>query len=149
MIFTSFLVYLLAVPLSMALCDTKTSDGVCFGHELKEKHFLLAENFINLNHGSFGTIPKVVAEAQRKLVLEQGSFWVIFAQVVPIYLSDTLWTESYPDTWFRESYYDYIDKSRELIASFVNATLDGLVLVENASSAVNSILRSLGLSVSV
>ena len=39
----------LAVP-----CVATTVDGTCFGHELKKKHFLLADGFTNLNHGSFG-----------------------------------------------------------------------------------------------
>ena len=65
----------------------------------------------------------------------------------PVYFP--AFAESHPDTWFRKSYYDYVDASRELIASFVNASAEGLVLVENASSAVNSILRSLGLKASL
>ena len=36
-------------------CTYKTADNVCFGHDLKEKAFLLGSGFTNLNHGSFGT----------------------------------------------------------------------------------------------
>lgn len=53
--------------------------------------------------------------------------------------------ESYPDRWFRISYYNYIDIARQYIATFISALLDDVVLVENASSAVNSILRTIGL----
>jgi selenocysteine lyase/cysteine desulfurase len=50
--------------------------------------------------------------------------------------------EAYPDTWFRKQMYDLIYDSRALIANFIQATVSDTVLVENASSAVNSILRS-------
>jgi len=33
-------------------------DGTSYGHELKKKYFLLGQNLSNLNHGSFGTVPK-------------------------------------------------------------------------------------------
>ena len=38
-----------------ANCTYKTLDNICYGHELKEKAFLLGPGFTNLNHGSFGT----------------------------------------------------------------------------------------------
>jgi selenocysteine lyase/cysteine desulfurase len=102
----------------------KDIDGTKFGRDLKEKHFLLDENLINLNHGSFGTIPKSVALSQYNSVLEQ---------------------ESHPDKWFREKVTVYINKSRSLLSEFLKVDIDDLVIVENASSAVNSILRSLDL----
>ena len=50
-----------------------TKDTIAFGKELKEKHFLIAAGYINLNHGSFGAIPKPVLDYQLKFVLEQGN----------------------------------------------------------------------------
>ena len=100
------------------------TDGTCFGRALKNKYFLLAHNFTNLNHGSFGTVPRQVAERQHALFLEQ---------------------EAYPDTWFRKSYFDYVNESRNLVASLIQAQVKDVVLVENASSAVNAVLRSIGL----
>eukprot|EP01035_Chromulina_nebulosa_P028091 gene28091-37023_t len=105
-------------------CVVKDLDGTCYGHELKKKYFYLNESFCNLNHGSFGTVPKPVFSAQSQYFLQQ---------------------ESFPDTWFRQTYYEYINTARESIAQLINANQDDVVLVENASSAVNSILRSLGL----
>lgn len=52
--------------------------------------------------------------------------------------------ESRPDTWFRETYFTLIEKSREILANLIKADINDVVLVENASSAVNAILRSLG-----
>ena len=57
---------------SVGPCSEEAKDGTCYGHDLKRKHFLLDEGFINLNHGSFGTVPKVVGERQHELFLEQG-----------------------------------------------------------------------------
>ena len=57
-------------------------------------------------------------------------------------------TEAHPDRWFRETYYGLIDKSRESISSLINGDVSDIVLVENVSSAVNSILRSFPFQVS-
>ena len=53
--------------------------------------------------------------------------------------------ESKPDIWFRETFYELIDIAREETATAVNVTSDNLVLLENASAAVNGIFRSLDL----
>ena len=45
-------------------------------------HFYLEEGYVNLNHGSFGTVPKPVMEHQIKLLAKQ---------------------EAKPDAWFRVS----------------------------------------------
>ena len=111
-------------PVSASGCLFKDLDGTCYGHDLKTKYFYLNESFCNLNHGSFGTVPKPVFNTQCQYFLEQ---------------------ESFPDTWFRQTYYEYIITARESIAQLINADQEDVVLVENASSAVNSILRSLGL----
>ena len=107
-----------------AACEFKTVDGICYGTELRKTHFYLAENFTNLNHGSFGTVVRPVHAAQEEFFVMQ---------------------ESYPDRWFRKQYYDALEVSRQLISDFVGAQSSDVVLVENASSAVNSILRSLDL----
>ena len=104
------------------VCEYQTTDGTCYGKDLREKFFYFAPNFINVNHGSFGAVAKPVHEKQNELFLQQ---------------------EAYPDTWFRKQMYDLIYDSRVMIADFIKANVDDTVLVENASSAVNSILRSL------
>jgi isopenicillin-N epimerase len=88
---------------------------------LKEKHFLLNKGLINLNHGSFGTVPKKVLESHFNFLTEQ---------------------ESCPEVWFRETYFKYINESRKLVANLIKTKTENVVLVENASYAVNSVLRS-------
>ena len=84
--------------------------------------FHLEHGFINLNHGSFGTCPKAVLAKQFEYLVNE---------------------ETHLDHWFRNHMYDKIWDSRRTIASLVNGPIEDIVLVENASTAVNSILRSL------
>lgn len=114
---------ILFVASVIVACDYHARDGTCYGSkDLKEKFFYLAQNFTNVNHGSFGAVAKPVHRKQAELFLEQ---------------------EAYPDTWFRKRMYDLIYESRTMIAKFIHADVSDVVLVENASSAVNSILRSM------
>jgi len=91
-----------------------------YGHILKDS-FLLDKNIINFNHGSFGAVAKPIFNEHMKLLLEQ---------------------ENYPEIWFRKTIYNYNDRSREIISKLINGNINDIVLVENASSAINSILRS-------
>ncbi|CAM9330703.1 unnamed protein product [Phaeothamnion confervicola] len=84
--------------------------------------FLLADGYKNFNHGSFGAVPSRVMAAKR--ALEDRA-------------------EARPDVWMRTDYYKYIDEARRLIAEHANADVADVVLVENASAAVNAVLRSL------
>jgi isopenicillin-N epimerase len=98
-----------------------TGREVEFGHKLLKDHFSLRKDKVNLNHGSFGAVPKVVMTTHIDNLTEQ---------------------ESFPEMWFREGIYKVISRSRQAIADLVNANVEEIVLVENASYAVNSILRS-------
>uniref|UniRef100_A0A7S1YTA7 Aminotransferase class V domain-containing protein n=1 Tax=Trieres chinensis TaxID=1514140 RepID=A0A7S1YTA7_TRICV len=99
-----------------------TEDGTRYGRDLKARMFYLSPTYVNLNHGSYGTVPRPVKAVQDDLFLLQ---------------------ESRPDAWFRKEYYRRLDDARGRIASYVGASEDDVVLVENASSAVNSVLRSM------
>ena len=91
-----------------AACEFKTIDGICYGSDLRKTHFYLAENFTNLNHGSFGTVVRPVHAAQEEFFVMQ---------------------ESYPDQWFRKQYYNALGVSRQLISDFVGAQSSDVVLV--------------------
>lgn len=109
------------------LVEIMSSDGessvtkIDFGHKLLNEQFSLRKDIVNLNHGSFGTVPKFVMANHIENLQVQ---------------------ESFPEIWFRETIYEVISKSREAIAQLVHANVEEIVLVENASYAVNSILRS-------
>jgi selenocysteine lyase/cysteine desulfurase len=111
----------------------------------KSSPFFLLNSYTNFNHGSFGACPQFVLDYQRRLQQEQ---------------------DKQPDVWFRQRIYQLQNITRPRIAKYVqlmDATADdtstassdavddssspedsssSLVLVESASTAVNSILRS-------
>lgn len=93
-----------------------------FGAEMRQKHFAFAEGYKPLNHGSFGTAPKSVLEYQQHLQLQ---------------------SEAKPDTWIRYTYLDHLRASRSAIAPLLGAEAGEVVLVPNATTCVNTILRNL------
>lgn len=92
-----------------------------YGHALRREAFALYAALVNFNHGSFGTVPSPVIDIHFKYLLEQ---------------------ESCPEIWFRQSYERYVNVARAEIAKLIAAKEEDVVLVENASYAVNAILRS-------
>ena len=87
-------------------------------------HWLLEEGLTFLNHGSFGACPRVVLDEQSRLRAELERNPVRF-----------LWREI-------ES---RIDAARGELARFLKADAEDLAFVTNATTAVNSVLRSLTL----
>jgi isopenicillin-N epimerase len=75
-----------------------------------------------LNHGSFGACPRTVLEAQQRL-------------------RDQL--EHEPLRFFGREWEPLLDKARKKLAEFVGADAEDLVFVPNATTGVNSVLRSL------
>lgn len=75
-----------------------------------------------LNHGSFGACPKTVLSAQQRL-REQ--------------------LENEPLRFFIREWEKLLDDARRKLAGFVGADAEDLVFVPNATTAVNSVLRSL------
>jgi isopenicillin-N epimerase len=75
-----------------------------------------------LNHGSFGACPQVVLEEQNRLrgKLEANGVHFIQRQLMPL-----------------------LETARSSLANFVGASSDDLVFVPNATTGVNSVLRSL------
>ncbi|KAK6002236.1 hypothetical protein QM012_001874 [Aureobasidium pullulans] len=92
------------------------------GSELLKRQFLFDPGYKNLNHGSFGTFPRVVRDALRQ---SQDD------------------CEARPDSWIRYTYPKALDVSREAVAKLVNAPVDTCVFVPNATTGVNTVLRSL------
>ena len=88
------------------------------------QHWNLKESTIFLNHGSFGACPNEVLEYQNKLRSELESDPVNFFDVN----AKKLWAEAI-----------------EIFSDFINADKEGLVFVPNATSGVNTVLRSLDL----
>jgi isopenicillin-N epimerase len=86
------------------------------------RHWPLDPNVVFLNHGSFGSCPRVVLDFQREL-------------------RDRL--ERQPVRFFVREFEALWDAARHALAQFVGADGDDLVFVPNATSGVNAVLRSL------
>ena len=87
--------------------------------------FQLEEGYTQLNHGSFGCCPTEVADVQVQLLRR---------------------AEQNPDKWIGHhglelSYHPLLNAGRAKLAEYCNADLNDLVLVENASVGMNSVLR--------
>lgn len=78
-----------------------------------------------LNHGSFGACPLAVLEAQQKLRSR---------------------LEQEPLRFFGREWEPLIDNARSKLAAFVGADAQDVVFVPNATTGVNSVLRSLNFS---
>ena len=87
-------------------------------------HWSLEPDTVFLNHGSFGATPITVLEEQVRI---RGLM------------------ERDPVRFFEREYSDLWDQSREVLAGMLNAELDGLTFVSNATQGVNTVLRSLDL----
>ncbi|KAH8744948.1 aminotransferase family protein-like protein [Hyaloscypha finlandica] len=100
----------------------KPKPSVPFGHAMRDVHFSFDKGYLPLNHGSFGTFPKVVRDRQREL-------------------QDLM--EARPDTYLRYTYLELLEESRKAIAPLLGVCMDEVVFVPNATTGVNTILRNL------
>ena len=92
------------------------------GTPIRQAHFNFAPSYTPLNHGSFGTFPSSVRDRQRTLRDE---------------------TEARPDTSIRFAYPRLLQQAREAVAPLLGAATDEVVLLPNATTAVNIVLRNL------
>ncbi|KAK9235559.1 pyridoxal phosphate-dependent transferase [Lipomyces kononenkoae] len=92
-----------------------------FGHDLRN-YFLFDSEYINLNHGSFGTYPVVVRDYLRKQQDE---------------------VEAQPDKYIRYTFSQLLDKSRAAVAEILSVPVNECVFIQNATSGVNTVLRNL------
>jgi len=89
---------------------------------LAKNQFLLDEDIIFLNHGSFGATPKVILEHQNK-----------YRNLM----------EKSPIDFFINKAPELLDNSINKLAKFVNSKPENLFFVDNATSGINTILKSL------
>ena len=88
------------------------------------KHWILDPNITFLNHGSFGACPKLILDEQTKLRISLESDPVTFMEST----ARELWAESLVR-----------------LSKFINADSEGMTFVTNATSGVNTVLKSLDL----
>ena len=86
------------------------------------KHWRLNEETVFLNHGSYGATPTIVLNEQKR--------WQLLLEKDPV-------------KFFEDIAPKALIESRKAIANLVNCDYEDLALIENATSGVNIILRSL------
>jgi len=84
--------------------------------------FLLEEGTVFTNHGSYGAVPREVMEKRVQLLNT---------------------AEAHPDRWFRTTVRPLYDSAIADVANFVGADPKNLVFVQNATAAVNTVLKNL------
>jgi isopenicillin-N epimerase len=87
-----------------------------------KQHWTLDPTITFLNHGAFGATPRVVLEKQNEFRAQM---------------------EAEPLRFFVRELEPLLDAARKELAEFIGADIAGLAFVPNATTAVNSVLRSL------
>ena len=89
------------------------------------KYWSLDPDLTFLNHGSFGATPNLVLEEQNRLRTH---------------------LESDPVRFFEREAFENMNRARLELSEFLNADSDGMTFCQNATSGVNTVLRSLVLN---
>ena len=85
-------------------------------------HWSLDKEIVFLNHGSFGATPTAIIEEQRR--------WQDQLEHEPVY-------------FFMEGVLEPMQMARQALASVLSCDPDDLALIENATTGVNTVMRSL------
>lgn len=86
-----------------------------------QQHWSIAPEITFLNHGSFGACPKLVLAEQQRLRSQ---------------------LEADPVRFFLQEFEPLLDRARSKLAEFVGANAEDLAFVPNATTGVNTVLRS-------
>ena len=96
-----------------------------FGKQMRKDKFLFAPSHTPLNHGSFGAYPRAVQEKVtefQKLAHERPDVFIVYD--LP----------------------KLIDQSRAAVAPLLGVDVDEVVLIPNATTGINTVLRNLQFS---
>lgn len=95
---------------------------VPFGKAFRERYFTgFGEDVVNLNHGAYGATTPELLDSKMEVIKGLMKF---------------------PDEFYRHDLYKESKVARQAVADLVNCDVDDLVLVNNATTAVNAVLRS-------
>ena len=96
-----------------------------FGHETKNKHFCISKEWTFINHGAFGCVLREALETAQK--------WQRYCEEQPLRFFD------------RDLLAQLVHVTRR-VAGFVGASPRDVVLVPNATTGTNTVVRSLRLA---
>jgi selenocysteine lyase/cysteine desulfurase len=92
-----------------------------FGKKTRHDHYLMDQDVVYVNHGSYGPCPRFVYEELQRIRLKQ---------------------EENPDHWFRSLKYTlYVDCVRAA-ARRLDCNFEQITLIDNATVGINAILKS-------
>jgi selenocysteine lyase/cysteine desulfurase len=95
---------------------------VPYGTQMRKAHFGFASSFTPLNHGSYGATPLLIEQRQREIQKREIER---------------------PDPFIIYDLPSLLDESRQAVAPLLGAAVDEVVLIPNASTGVNTVLRNL------
>ncbi|XP_034305449.2 uncharacterized protein [Magallana gigas] len=98
-----------------------TLNDVEFGAEVRRKYFHFEEGFTFINHGSFGVVPTSIREKRKQLL-----------DVV----------NDNPDVFYRQAWKPLMSTAIQAAAEFLGADPNNVVLVQNATTGINSVLKA-------
>jgi isopenicillin-N epimerase len=115
------------------MTDFAQSGANRFGHPLRSE-WLLDPEIVYLNHGTVGATPRVVLEVQEEIrrEIERQPADFMLRKLVPLVGAGP-------------SIKGQLREAAETVAAYLGARGDDLVFVENATTAVNAVLRSFSL----
>ncbi|KAF7307472.1 PLP-dependent transferase [Mycena indigotica] len=106
---------------AMSWNDFQGKKPPSFGHAMLE-YFAFDPGYTNLNHGSYGSLPRPVSAYCDSLNAE---------------------AESNPDKWIRQTYLPLLTDVRTRLATLLGAKPEECVMVPNASHGMSTVLRNL------
>lgn len=86
------------------------------------KYWSLDQDTVFLNHGSFGATPSAITEEQRR--------WQDLLEKEPVF-------------FYMEGVLEPLIQARKALATMLTCDPDDLALIENATTGVNTVMRSL------
>lgn len=101
---------------------SRSKQQIEFGKPVRELYYNLNPSLGFLNHGSYGSAPKLVLDRKRQLQDEM---------------------ESIPDLWFRKSLYENWIKNLTLISNYLRVDMANILLGENATDCINVVMKSI------
>ncbi|OWF49913.1 uncharacterized protein LOC110451100 [Mizuhopecten yessoensis] len=96
-----------------------------FGRDIREKEFCMRKGATFINHGSYGMVPRRIKELQSRYLYQ---------------------TDAHPDDWFQRKIKGLWMAARDAAASVVNSEVDDVVIVQNATTGINTVLKALQLT---
>jgi selenocysteine lyase/cysteine desulfurase len=96
-------------------------DIIEFGENTRHDHYLMDQDVVYVNHGSYGPCPRFVYEELQRLRFEQ---------------------ERNPDRWFRSLKYTLYADCVRAAARRLDCNFEQITLVDNATMGINAILKS-------